>query len=125
MGRMPYRSGQHLVWLRVNHVMVPAQIQIFSRQLLCEWRSDQVHSKDSSSGGVTLCSNLARLEYGVVGAGQERSRILKVWNPNSVAISLDQAINSQLDDVSIELLEVVDRRGKPVQPMWRPDSLIP
>jgi hypothetical protein len=84
-----------------------------------------MHSKNISTGGVTLCSNLAGLEYGVVGAGQERSRILKVWNPNSVAISLDQAIKSQLDDVSIELLEVVDRRGRTVQPIWRPDSLIP
>ena len=50
-----------------------------------------------------MCSSLAKLDFGVLATGEQRSRILKVWNPNSVAISLDQAIKSQVDDVTIEL----------------------
>lgn len=56
-----------------------------------------------SKGGVTLCSSLAKLDFGVLATGEERSKVLTIWNPNSVAISLDQAIKSQLDDVTIEL----------------------
>ena len=68
---------------------------------------------------------LTDVRFGDVAAGLPRDRLLKIANPNPISISLDHAIKSDQDDVMIELVEVRDRRGERVEPIWREDSLIP
>ena len=68
---------------------------------------------------------LTDLRFGDIVQGLSREKLLKIANPNPIAISLEHAIKSEQDDVTIELVEVRDRRGNKVDPIWRSDSLIP
>lgn len=70
--------------------------------------------KAAIEGEVTLCHSLRQLDFGKLAVGGQKSRVLKISNPNSVAVSIDQAIKSAVDDLTIELEKVTDRRGMPV-----------
>lgn len=36
LSRFRFRNGQHLLWLRINQVIIPAHIQVYNRQLFCQ-----------------------------------------------------------------------------------------
>lgn len=76
-------------------------------------------------GSVQLCHMLTDVRFGDVAAGLPKEKLLKIANPNPISVNLEHAIKSEQDDVSIELIEVRDRHGHIVQPVWHEDSLIP
>lgn len=61
-----------------------------------------------------MCSSLRDIHFGDLQIGVPKSKILKIANVNPVAVSLEQAFKSSVDDLSLELEKVTDKYDIPI-----------
>jgi hypothetical protein len=90
-------------------VLIPQTVVAYTGELLCQWQEES---------RVDACQDMFKLDFGVMGTELIKTRVLKVANPNPVAIGLEQIIKSQPNFVTVNLIEVKDKRGRPVPSQW-------
>jgi len=90
-----------------------------NNQLYCQWIVEGVEQKLED---ISLCTGLPTLEFGDVEINKVKTRTLRVTNINPVSIMIDQVTKEELDDLSVELVEVTDFQGKSVTPTWQHQS---
>ena len=61
------------------------------------------------------------IHFGDLQIGVPKSKILKIANVNPIAVSLEQAFKSSVDDLSLELEKVTDKYDMPIEPVWKTD----
>lgn len=67
-GQQPYQQGYMMMWLKVNNTLVPAQIQLYGKNLYCQWISEP-GARDQQQFNATNCMKLQRLDFGSAQAG--------------------------------------------------------
>jgi hypothetical protein len=66
-----------------------------------------------------------KLDFGDIALGKSDEKILKISNNNPVPITFEDIVKDEIDEINIDLVEVIDRLGRKVEPVWNKESLIP
>jgi hypothetical protein len=107
---IPFGQGYQLLWVKVNQVLVPAQINLVGNNLYCQWLNETQDEK-SSLDDVFLCHGQTTINFGDLQVGVPKTKILRITNINSTPINIKQFAKLQVDELSIDLLKMTDIKG--------------
>ena len=86
--RAPLKQARFVIWIKAaptaSHsggVLIPQTVVAYAGELLCQWQE--------SDGRIDACSDLFKLDFGRMAVDFIKTRVLKISNPNPVAVTLE------------------------------------
>lgn len=108
-----------MMWFMVNNVITQAQVVEISNNLYCNWLNDTSVASLKHSENIFPCQSNTELNFGDVAEGALKSKVLRITNINAIPINIKEFIKNQVDDVSIDLIKVVDSKLVKTQATWK------